>query len=352
MKAIKDYLREMDLVSGSTGLLGMHVLYDLTAKGRHVRALFRNKNKISLVRGLFEFYDPENVEEKWSLIEWFECDILDVFQLEKAFEGISDVYHCAATVSFRRREFSSMITTNRYGTANMVNLSIDHNVRKFCHVSSTAAVGKSVRNQSKDVVETDKWEQNPDTTGYAVSKYLSEKEVWRGIEEGLNAVIVNPCVILGPGDWNESSLTIFRAIHKGLRFYPPGANAIVDVRDVSKRMLTLMDSEISSERFLIIGENITYKKLFDTIADALDKKKPTIRVNKLLMGVSWRLAAFFSFITGKPTALTKQSTKSAFSVTRYSSEKIDNWIPTKYYSVKESVDNSVQFSFFFCKKLA
>src|SRR5690606_22320218 len=210
---------------------------------------------------------------------------------------------------------------------------IENKVKKFCHVSSTAAVGKSNKDPDKIVVESNKWEQNESTTGYAISKYLSEKEVWRGIEEGLNAVIVNPCVILGPGNWDESSLTIFRAISKGMRFYPPGANAIVDVRDVAFRMIKLMELPVHAERYLIVGQNITFKTLFDTIANRLGKKKPNILVSKWLMGISWRIAGLFSFITRRPTALTRQSTQSAFATTRYSTEKIDAIIPKNYYNI-------------------
>ena len=337
------YLRSMDLVTGATGLLGMHVVYDLAVSGRNVRALYRNPEKIKLVEQLFAFYQGENNSLFRTNVEWLKCDILDVVELDQALKGVEDVYHCAATVSFRRREFSAMINTNRYGTANVVNLCLDNNVRKLCHVSSTAAIGKSDKNVGRMVVESDKWEQNDQTSGYAISKYLAEKEVWRGIEEGLKAVIVNPCVILGPGNWNESSLTIFRAISKGLRFYPPGANAVVDVRDVSSRMLILMKSNIQAERYLIIGENLTYKKLFDAIAEELKRPKPTIRVNKLLMGISWRIAQLFSFITRKPTAITKQSSISAFSVTTYSSKKINDIYSEKYIPLSNTVKNTVGF---------
>ncbi len=333
----------MILVTGATGLLGMHVVYELVSTGQPVRALYRNPDKIAYVKKLVDFYSPESSDELFAKIEWAKADVLDIIELTEAMDGVTEVYHCAAIVSFRNRGFTNLITTNRQGTSNLVNLAIEKKVKKFCHVSSTAAVGKSTKDPDKIVVESNKWEQNESTTGYAISKYLSEKEVWRGIEEGLNAVIVNPCVILGPGNWDESSLTIFRAINNGMRFYPPGANAIVDARDVAFRMIQLMELPVHAERYLIVGQNITFKQLFDAIALRLGKRPPSIRVRKWLMGISWRVAGVFSFFMRRPTALTRQSTQSAFSTTRYSTEKIDSIIPENYYNIIETVDNAVRF---------
>lgn len=333
----------MILVTGATGLLGMHVVYELVSNDQTVRALYRNPDKIAYFKKLVDFYNPESSDELFAKIEWIKADILDIVELTEAMEGVTEVYHCAAIVSFRNRGFTNLITTNRQGTANLVNLAIERKVKKFCHVSSTAAIGKSTKDPDKIVVESNKWEQNESTTGYAISKYLSEKEVWRGIEEGLNAVIVNPCVILGPGNWNESSLTIFRAISNGMLFYPPGANAIVDARDVASRMVKLMKLPVHSERYLIVGQNISFKDLFDTIAIRLGKKPPIIRVRKWLMGISWRVAGIFSFFMRRPTALTRQSTQSAFSITRYSTEKIDAIISENYYNISDTVNNAVLF---------
>jgi dihydroflavonol-4-reductase len=333
----------MILVTGATGLLGMHVVYSLALEGNKIRALYRNPEKIEFVNQLIRFYSPEQSEVISKSIEWFHCDIEDLVQLEDAFDSITDVYHCAAVVSFTTSDFSGMMETNRTGTANVVNIAIEKKIRKLCHVSSTAAVGKSSKNNHDIVVEANKWEQSVDTSGYAITKYSAEKEVWRGIEEGLNAVIVNPCVILGPGNWNESSLTLFRTIHKGLHFYPPGANAIVDVRDVVSRMRQLMNMPISSERFLIIGKNLSFKELFDVIATRMGKKTPKFSVQPWMMGIAWRIASVYSFITGKPASLSRQTASSAFSTTRYSTDKIDAILPIPYFSLEEAVDNTIRF---------
>ena len=334
----------MILVTGATGLLGTHVLYELASSGQCVRALFRDYKKIELTKQLLKYYQPDNHNTLEQFIEWKECDILDIVQLNEAMEGITHIYHCAAIVSFKNGEFSRLITANREGTANVVNIALAHQVKKLCHVSSTAAVGKPLTTKNTVVRETNKWEQNEATTGYAISKHLAEKEVWRGIEEGLNAVIVNPCVILGPGNWNESSLTIFRAIQKGMWFYPPGANAIVDARDVAKRMIFLMNSPVHSERFLIIGEHVSFKKLFDGIASKIGKRKPFIPVKKWLIGISWRMASLVSFLTQKPTSLTKQSAITAFSTTTYSTDKMDELYPETYIKLEDIIENVTMFN--------
>lgn len=333
----------MILLTGATGLLGAHVLYDLTKSGHRVRALYRNENRIDHVKHLFAYYSSQDFETLWLNIEWFKSEIDDLVELEGAFQGVERVIHCAAMVSFRNDDFKKLVQINRYGTANMVNLALKHKVKWFCHASSTAAVGKSPERDNLNINEKSKWLEDVEVSGYAMSKYLSEKEVWRGVEEGLPAVMVNPCVIFGPGNWDESSLTIFRAVERGLKFYAPGSNAFVDVRDISKRIMFLMQEHIVGERYLIVGENLTFKRMTTTIATRLGKKAPNIAVPQWLMGLAWRFAAVFSFLTQKPTALTKDATKSAFSNTSYSTKKIDFLYPHTYVTLEDCVDNVVNF---------
>jgi nucleoside-diphosphate-sugar epimerase len=336
----------MILLTGATGLLGMHVLYDLTEAGHQVRALYRNDLRISRVKRLFAYYNAENTENLWARIEWFQAELDDLVALEDAFKNIDVVIHCAAMVSFRNDDFKKLVQINRFGTANMVNLALKHKVRWFCHASSTAAVGKAPERDNLNITEKSKWLEDVEVSGYAMSKYLAEKEVWRGIEEGLPAAMVNPCVIFGPGDWDESSLTIFRAVHRGLKFYAPGSNAFVDVRDIAKRILFLMEEPIVNERYLIVGENLTFKRMTTAIAARLGKKAPNIAVPEWMMGLAWRLAAVFSFITRKPTALTKDAAKSAFSNTSYSTAKMDTIYPHKYISLDNCIDNVVRYQEF------
>lgn len=333
----------MILLTGATGLLGMHVLFDLCKKGLHVRAMYRSEERKDRVKQIFEFYDLENAAQLFQSINWYQGDIEELVCLEDAFLNVDQVIHCAAKVSFRNDDFRELLRINRYGTANMVNLALKHKVKWFCHVSSTAAIGKVPGRVNLDATEDAKWLQDVPVSGYAMSKYLAEKEVWRGIEEGLPAVMVNPSVIFGPGDWTESSLTIFRAVQRGLKFYAPGANAFVDVRDVSKRILFLRERNIIGERFLVVGENVAFRRMTAIIAKRLGKKEPTIPVKSWQMGIAWRLAAMYSFITRKPTALTKEATETAFSHTSYSTAKMDAIFGEPYISLEQSVGNVVDF---------
>lgn len=333
----------MILVTGATGLLGSHVLVELSKTNQSIRALYRRPEGIKKVEKLFQFYFPESFTEKFASIEWFSCDIEDVCTVEAAMENISIVYHCAALVSFRRRDYGKMVRINRRGTENLVNLSLEKKVTHFCHVSSTAAVGKPDNAANLIVKETNKWEENSHTSGYALSKHLAEKEVWRGVEEGLNAVIVNPSVILGAGNWEESSLTIFRTINHNLKFYTLGANAVVDARDVAKIMVELVNKSVYNERFLLIGENLSFLDLLSKIAIRLGKKPPSFSTPRFFAEVAWRILSLLSIFTRKAPTLTRETVNSAYSTTRYDSEKIKKELNYTFFTSDEMIDNAVKF---------
>ncbi|MDG0974552.1 MAG: NAD-dependent epimerase/dehydratase family protein [Crocinitomicaceae bacterium] len=334
----------MIFVTGGTGLIGSHLLAELVKKNEPITAIYRNSKKIETVKRVFDFYLGTEAKRLFSLIRWVPCDVLDVVQLEEAMKGHTIVYHCAANVSFKRRDYLKMMQTNRTGTENIVNLCLSLKFSKLCYVSSTAAVGNKDIPSNVEVTENGKWEKTDETSGYSISKYSAEKEVWRGIEEGLNAVIINPSVVIGAGDWNESSLVIFRTISRGLRFYSPGANAFVDARDVVKIMVDLVEKDIKNERFLCIGENLSFQSLFNMIADCLGKKRPSYKVSPLLMGVAWRLATLWAALTFRSPAITRSSARSAFNVTRFSNEKVKKTLNHEFIPIDEAVSNAVLYS--------
>ncbi|MGV3629936.1 MAG: NAD-dependent epimerase/dehydratase family protein [Bacteroidota bacterium] len=332
----------MILVTGGTGLLGSNLLFELSASGGPVRAIYRDASKIGTVQKLFRKLDPELGETRFHKIEWVPCDVLDVVTLEEAMTGCDYVYHCAAQVSFRRRDFTSMMKINRQGTFNLVNIALDLKIKKLCYVSSTAAVGKVQQPDGHDyVVESNKWTQSPNTSGYSISKYSAEKEVWRAMEEGLRIVIINPSVIFGPGNWEESSLTIFRTLAKGLRFYTKGSNAFVDVRDVVRAMVSLQNSEISGQRFLCTGTNIRFYDLFLLIAKELKVKPPAIFANRFLCQVAWRLVAISELVGKRPT-LTRESVNSSQSHTQYDSSKLVKALDFKFTDLRETIAYTVK----------
>ncbi|MES2798781.1 MAG: NAD-dependent epimerase/dehydratase family protein [Bacteroidota bacterium] len=327
----------MILVTGGTGLLGGHLLCEL-AKTNKVKALYRNKGKLARVQQLFEFYCGEDASNCYSNIEWVEGDILDIPSLDAAMKDVTLVYHCAALVSFARSDFHQLVKVNKEGTANVVNLALKHGVKKLCYVSSTAALGG---NPGVAITEADKWTKSDHTSGYSISKHLAEQEVWRGVEEGIDAVIINPSLIVGAGSWNDSSLAIFKTVSKGLRFYTSGANALVDARDLATIMVRLMNSDIKNDRFLCAAENIPLKDLLSLIASKIGKRPPSIAVPDWMMGVTWRIFAIYGWIRREQPVVTKDTTRHATEHLIYDASKIRKALDFKFRTTSEMVDNAV-----------
>ena len=323
----------MILVTGGTGLLGAHLLIDLLENNDKIRAIYRSEESLKKTKQIFSFYNEEsNIKEEQ--IEWIRADITDADSLEEVFNDVSEVYHCAAKVSFIPKEKASIIRNNVLGTKNLINLSLANKVQKFCHVSSIASLGGTSR--MKEISELNEFDFS-NNSGYAISKYLSELEVWRGIEEGLHAVMVNPTIILGPGDWNSGAGEIFSKIYKGMPFYSEGINGFVDVRDVTRAMILLMEKGIASERFIISENNYPYKQVFEMIAKEFNKKLPFIKVNSILTSFAWRVESAKSFFIGTRPIVTKESVKSAVSKKQYSNKKFTETIGFNYTPIQSTV---------------
>ena len=336
----------MVLITGGTGLLGSHVIANQLIHGNEVRVLYREEQRKKIVQRLLSFYYPENAEEYFNRIDWVKGDVLDTEDLTKAMQNIEIVIHCAAIVSFRRRDFHRLWKVNREGTANVVNVALEANIRKLIHVSSTAAIGSDGQLPDGYKRETNHWNANEIASTYSYTKFSAEKEVWRGIEEGLNAVIVNPSVMFGPGSWNETSLTIFKTLANGLKYYTAGGNAFVDVRDIADVISLLCENEIHSERFLVTGHNLKFKELFDKICTELNIKAPDKLAGPTMTEIAWMLSSLKAYFTGKPSALTKESARSSQKTTRYSSDKLLKTFPEfKFRSIEDTISNTVKGRF-------
>lgn len=329
----------MILVTGGTGLLGSHLLVELTKWNDRIRAIYRSEERIKSVEKIFHYYLGGSYKENWNKIEWVEANILDVESLKLAFENVEIVYHAAGFVSFASRDFRKCIKINREGTANIVNACLFFNVKKLGYVSSTAAVGG---NEGALITENDKWENTPLTSGYSVSKYSAEKEVWRGIEEGLNAIIINPCVILGPGNWEETSLTIFKNASKGMKYYPTGANATVDARDVASCLVKLVNSDFSNQRYLCIGSNQSFRELITEIAEQSEAKIPTSPIDKKWLVLLTRILVPFYRLIGKKSPLNMDTINSAYKKLVYDNSKISQATSHSFYSLRETVENTLK----------
>jgi nucleoside-diphosphate-sugar epimerase len=302
----------------------------LSEKGYGIRALRRSTKQPS--------YIPGPVFNK---VEWVEGDVLDVISLEDAMEGIDAVIHSAAIVSFSAREKKNMYKVNVEGTANMINTALEKKIRRFVHVSSIAALGRKL--DGGHVNEDKQWEESRANTHYAKSKYKSELEVWRGISEGLNAVIMNPSTILGYGDWNNGSAAIFRKVFKEFRWYTSGVNGFVDVEDVAAAAILLMESDVSEERFIINGDNWPFRKLMDTMAECFRKRKPAREATPFLLDIAWRTERLRSWLTGKKPLLTKESVKVATSKTYFDNAKFLKTFPQfSYTPLEQSIRRSCE----------
>jgi len=284
----------MILVTGATGLVGEHLLKKLANTNVPVRALYRSSHP----------------DIPWENIEWFKADILDVTALDNAMAGIDQVYHCAAIVSFDPKKKHELYKTNVEGTANVVNAALDAGVKKLLFVSSVAALGR-IRQDGNPVNETMQWTKETGNSEYGRTKYLAEMEVWRGIGEGLNAVIVNPVVILGGSDWTKGSTEIFKSVYDEFPWYTEGISGFVDVDDVVKAMVLLMNSDIEAEKFILSADNISFKQLFTMIAEAFNKKPPHKKVTPFIAAMVWRLEAVKGKLSGKSPLLTKETAKTA-----------------------------------------
>jgi nucleoside-diphosphate-sugar epimerase len=332
----------MIFVTGGTGLLGSHILFDLVKRGERVRALKRAASTTERVRKVFSFYS-DKFDLLFEKIEWVEGDILDYDSLLPLLDGINQIYHAAAIVSFDTRNRAAIIRDNTEGTANIVNAAIEKGGIRICHVSSIAALGNPPEGEAAD--EDHVWTGNSNRSAYSESKFLSEMEVWRGIYHGLEAVIINPSIILGPGNWNSGSSAIFKAVGDGLKFYTRGSSGFVDVRDVSRAACSLMDAgnweRVKNQRFIISAENIKFRDAFNMMADALETERPKIYAGDFLLALAWRFSRVASWFTGKAPVMTKESVRSSSQISLYDGSKISSFIDFKYTPVSKSISDTV-----------
>jgi len=303
------------LVTGGTGFLGAYIIKELIEKGHKVRAIHRN--------GPMPFFLPADIREK---TEWIACDIRDIFGLEDAMTGVDAVIHAAAKVSFAgKKDRQELFNINIDGTGHLVNVALTQNVRRFLHVSSVAALGRTMG--GLEVTEAKVWEDSKYNTTYAISKFHGEMEVWRGIGEGLQAVIVNPSTLLGFGDWTTSSCQLFRNAFREFPWYTEGINGFVDVADAARAIVRLLENDVCGQRYILNGDNWSFRHLFDTMASAFGKKPPHREATPLLAAMAWRVEKVKSLLTGKPSLLTRESARVAATSTRFDNRKILRQLP-------------------------
>jgi dihydroflavonol-4-reductase len=319
----------MILVTGGTGFLGAYIIKNLVEKGYSVRAIRRENSRLP-------FFIPAGILQK---VEWVEGDVLDVMSLEDAMDGVDAVIHSAAKVSFLPGEKAEMLQVNIEGTANVVNMALDKNIRRLIHISSVAALGRTTIGET--VTEDRQWQDSQMNTNYAISKYRSELEVWRGMAEGLEAAILNPSTIIGYGDWNNSSCALFKSIYKEFPYYSNGINGFVYVEDVAEVTVQLLETAITMERFIVNGDNWSFRQLFNSIADGFHKKHPHRNATPLMAAIAWRLDKLKSVLTGKRSILSKESARIAQTKTYFDNRKIQSFLPGfSFTALDEAIKSS------------
>lgn len=314
----------MILVTGGSGLVGKELITQLLEQGKKVRAIY---NKTPLP----DFHSPN--------LQQVQCNILDVIGLEEVMLGIEQVYHCAAIVTFNPKRKQELFKINIEGTANVVNAALEAGVKKMVHVSSVAALGR-IR-ESEMINETMNWTEETSNSNYGQSKYLAELEVWRGIGEGLDAVMVNPVVILGAGDWNSGSSKIFQSAYNEFPWYTEGITGFVDVRDVAKAMIQLMDSDITAQRFIVSAENKSYRDVFTLMAKAFNKKPPHKKVTPFIATIVWRLEGLKSMFTKEDPLLTRETAKTAMAKVNFDNSKLKKYLPGfTYRTIEDTITHT------------
>lgn len=318
----------MILVTGATGLIGSFVCRKLIAEGHTVRALRRKSSSLKYIS------DISNG------IEWFEGDVMNTESLERAMQDVSKVIHCAAVVSFDISERESLFNINVEGTANVVNLCLEKKVQKLIHVSSVAAIG---RGKPDGVLnESTPWENSKDNTYYAKSKYLSELEVWRGIEEGLDAFIINPSVVLGPGDWHKSSTKAFNLVYNNSKFYSTGHMNYIDVRDVVDILVELMKQDETGERYILNGGRVTVKEFYTKVAEEMGLKKPRYRITYKMALFGMKLLWLRWLFTGKKSSINREILKTLKKSHFFDNNKIISRLNYTFRSIEDSIQWTVR----------
>jgi dihydroflavonol-4-reductase len=311
------------LVTGGTGFLGSVLIEQLLDQGKRVRATKRAQSRI-----------PVSLVDRTHL-EWVDADVLDYFALAEAFDGVSQVFHCAAKVSYQPAHKEAMLAANVEGTAHVVNLCLDHQAR-LVHVSSIAALGESKDGQA--ISEGDLWEFSSSQSGYSISKYESEMEVWRGIAEGLDAIIVNPSLIIGARAGHRGSGQVFHLLYKGLKFFPTGSVGLVDVEDVAQVMIALMEqSKLSGQRYIVNNVNMTHQQLLTLSSNYLNRKPPSMKATPLLLELAWRASTLVARLSGKKSALTKESARVSSKTLQFSNAKLLSAVNHQFKPIDQTI---------------
>jgi nucleoside-diphosphate-sugar epimerase len=330
----------MIFVTGGTGMLGAYLLLELCKQNKAIVAAKRKSSNLDIPKKIFKYYS-DDYDTHWKKIEWVDVDLFSQSDIEEKLENIEEIYHCAAMISASRKKKNEMLHNNKSITGNMVNAALQKNIAKFCYVSSIAALGSE--GEGKASTERTLWKEDKNNSSYSISKYYSEMEVWRGIAEGLNAVIINPSVILGIGDWNKGSAQLISTIDNNLKYYTLGSSGFVDAEDTAQVMIKLMQEPTAfGQNYIVNSENRSYQSIFKSIAKALQINPPKTLATPFLTSLAWRGAWLQSIITGKEALITKESAQTAHKKLSYDNSKLTALLDFKFKNIDESIKEIVR----------
>jgi len=328
----------MIFLTGGTGLVGSHILLKLCEKNISVRALKRPSSSLNVCRKIFHYYERQDL---FNTIEWCTGNINDVPFLESSMSSCEYIIHAAALVSFNKSDLENLKKINIEGTSNIMNVALDLDIKKCIYISSIATLG--INPNIEEINEDCDFKFTNKESNYSISKYYAEQEVWRACHEGLDVVILNPSVILGPGDWKKGSSKIFQRIFNGLKFYTAGSTGFVDVIDIANITILFLHNNIKNERFILNGTNLKYRDAFNLIADEFSVKRASIKVTPLIKELAWRLEAIRSFFLQNSPLLTKETAEGSMTIKSYSSTKIKEKLDYNFISFNDSIKKYCKF---------
>jgi len=301
-------------ITGATGIVGSHMLIRLLRAGNNVRVFVRENSNRQVIKNALDYNGLSHER-----LEYVVGDISDPYGLKSAMADCEEVYHCAAMVSFDPLLTNRLVEVNAGGTANIVNACLELGVQRLCYISSTAAIGDVWVDGY--LTEQSAWTTDKGRSGYSLSKRYAELEVWRGREEGLNALIVNPGLVVGAGNWGESSTTIILSCENGMTLYPSGSNGFVGADDIARFCLEGMEKAWFNGSYLLIAENLSFKEFFGHCTDAFGSRTPKIGIPKSLAKVGQLLLMMLEALRINFLSITSQNIDSAYRTAVYSNEQ-------------------------------
>jgi len=319
----------MIAITGANGLLGSFVIRKLIQHNESFIAIKRKGSDVSLLN---------DVAEK---ITWRDADLLDPVSLSEGLKNVTHVIHTAAVVSFNPRKAKQVMDINVQGTRHVVNACLGHGIQRLVHISSVAALG---RQKGQSIInENNKWVDTPMNSVYAKSKYLAELEVFRGQEEGISSVIINPSLILAGANWNQSSAQLFKYVWGQKPFYFDGFLNYVDVTDLTEIIYKLLHSNIEGERFIASAGKISYKDFFGMIAKEFNKKPPSIALAKSFLKIGAVVENFRSWIAGTEPGLTRETARLAGSEFLFENQKIRNRLNFDFQPIDKTLQRCCRY---------